>query len=101
MKKSVIGNEIIGHIQIVARRKEINVESGDLIFISPSNKAKGRTKNRLREHGADGFVVQKVSTSASCLDSRPAVLLKSISKTASGGEQWHGWLALEEVEISL
>ncbi len=72
---------------------------GDLIFVRTSEKAKGRTKNRLREHGADGFVVQKTSESVGCLENRPALLLKSVSKTASGNEEWHGWLPSEEIEV--
>ena len=71
----------------------------DLIFVKPSSKAQGRTKNRLREHGADGFIIRKISGHVGCMGNRPAILLKSVSKTASGNEEWSGWLASEEIEV--
>ena len=74
---------------------------GERIKLQPSPKAKGRTKNRLREHGEDGFIVQRVSTGASCLEHRPALLLESVSKTSTGGESWLGWLPSEEVEVEV
>ena len=75
------------------------MKPGDLIFVNPSSKAKGRTKNRLREHGAGGFIVERISESVGCMGNRPAILLKSVSKTSSGNEEWSGWLASEEVEV--
>lgn len=76
------------------------MKSGDLIFVSPSGKAQKRTKNRLREHGGEGFIVQQISKNVGCMGNRPAILLKSVSKTASGNEEWSGWLASEEVEVT-
>jgi len=73
---------------------------GDLIFVGMSSKAQGRTKNRLREHGKDGFVIQQISENVGCMGNRPAILLKSVSKTASGNEGWFGWLASEEIEVT-
>ena len=76
------------------------MEPGDFIFVSPSRKAKGRTKNRIREHGAEGFTVKGISESVDCMGNRPAILFKSVSKTASGNEEWSGWLASEEIEVT-
>jgi len=74
---------------------------GDHITLRPTPKAQGRTKNRLREHGEGGFIVQRVSANAICLGNRPALLLHSVSKTSSGGESWHGWLPCEEIEVEV
>jgi hypothetical protein len=76
------------------------VKPGDLIFVNPSSKAQGRTKNRLREHGAEGFTVKGISESVGCMSNRAAILLKSVSKTSSGNEEWSGWLASEEIEVT-
>ncbi len=76
------------------------MKPGDLIFVNPSSKANGRTKNRFREHGAEGFIIERISESASCMGNRPAILLKSISEVASGNREWSGWLATEELEVS-
>ena len=74
---------------------------GKHVTLRPTPKAKGRTKNRLREHGEGGFIVRGWSTGASCLEHRPALLLESVSKTSAGGESWHGWLPREEIEIEV
>jgi len=80
--------------------KKCAIKPGDLIFVSPSGKAQKRTKNRLREHGAAGFIIRQISENVGCMGNRPAILLKSVSKTASGNEEWSGWLASEEVEVT-
>jgi hypothetical protein len=77
------------------------METSKHVTLRPTPKAKGRTKNRIREHGEDGFIVQRVSTGASCLEHRPALLLESVSKTSTGGESWLGWLPSEEVEVEV
>ena len=77
------------------------MKTGEHIKLRPTPKAKGRTKNRLREHGEAGFIVQRVSANVGCLEHRPALLLESVSKTSTGGESWHGWLPCEEVEVEV
>ena len=77
------------------------MKPGDLIFVNPSSNAQGRTKNRLREHGAKGFIIKCISKNVDCMGNRPAILLKSVSKTSSGNEEWSGWLASEEVEVNI
>ena len=81
--------------------REREMSAGDHITLRSTPQAQGRTKNRLREHGEDGFIVQRVSASVGCLGNRPALLLKSVSKTSSGGESWHGWLPCEEIEVEV
>ena len=73
----------------------------DHIMLRPTHKAKGRTKNRLREHGESGFIVKRVSVRVGCLEHRPALLLESILKNSSGGEPWRGWLPCEEIEAEV
>ena len=79
--------------------KKCAIKPGDLIFVSPSGKAQGRTKNRLREHGAAGFIIRQISENVGCMGNRPAILLKSISSTSLGNKEWSGWLATEEIEV--
>jgi hypothetical protein len=81
--------------------REKEMKTGDHIILRPTPQAQGRTKNRLREHGEVGFIVQRLSTSVGCLKHRPALLLESVSKTSAGGESWHGWLPCEEVEVEI
>ena len=61
---------------------------GKRILISPNGKATTRTKNRIREHGAKGFILER------CHDNRatPMWLVR-----ASDG--WLGWLAKEEFHL--
>jgi len=75
------------------------MKPGDLIFVNPSSEAKGRTKNRIREHGAEGFTIERISEAVGCMGNRPAILLKSISSTSLGNKEWSGWLATEEIEV--
>ena len=81
--------------------REREMTAGDHITLRPTPQAQGRTKNRLREHGEGGFIVQRVSSKVGCLENRPALLLESVSKTSAGGESWHGWLPCEEVEVEV
>ena len=73
----------------------------DHIVLHPTPKAKGRTKNRIREHGESGFIIKRMSGCVRCLEQRPAFLLESISKNSSGGEAWRGWLPCEEIEVKV
>jgi hypothetical protein len=71
---------------------------GDQVMLRPTHNAKGRTKNRLREHGELGFIVKRTSIRVRCLDNLPALLLESVTKNSSGGIPWCGWLPCEEIE---
>ena len=61
-----------------------------------------RTKNRIREHGSQGFVISRFDPGSQLFGNTPAVLLNSVSVTASDGqggrEQWSGWLPLLEID---
>jgi hypothetical protein len=59
---------------------------GHRILISPNRHASQRTKNRIREHGANGFMVEEA------IDGARTWLLR-----ASGG--WRGWLPKHEFHL--
>ena len=73
---------------------EHHMNIGDTVFLRPTAGASQRTKNRIREHGGDGFVVCNVSTACWPLNSRPAVLLEP----TLAEDNWLGWLPLDEIE---
>ncbi len=58
------------------------------ILISPNTKATTRTKNRIREHGAKGFILERRNDNAF----PPMWLVR-----ASDG--WMGWLPKEEFHL--
>ena len=58
------------------------------ILISPNAKATTRTKNRIREHGAKGFILERRNDNAL----PPMWLVR-----ASDG--WRGWLSKEEFHL--
>ena len=64
---------------------------GQRILISPNSKASQRTKNRIREHGAKGFVLER----SSGLGMREGEKLWLVR--ASDG--WMGWLPKEEFHL--
>ena len=71
----------------------------EIVFLKASNKATQRTRNRIREHGALGFVVSSDEVSPSCMQGKKARIFDSVTPTASGGIRWSGWLPTEEIEI--
>jgi len=67
--------------------------TGQRILISPNNKACQRTKNRIREHGKNGFIVEE----AIICDHRPSDGAKTWLLRASDG--WRGWLPKDEFHL--
>lgn len=65
----------------------MNIE-GERILISPNSKATQRTKNRIREHGANGFILERRNDNAF----PPMWLVR-----ASDG--WMGWLDKSEFHL--
>ena len=63
----------------------MNIEK-QRILISPKAKASQRTKNRIREHGKNGFMVEEA------IDGARTWLLR-----ASDG--WRGWLPKDEFHL--
>ena len=59
--------------------------------------ASQRTKNRIRERGARGFVVRQTPTPCKALENRQAVLLMGVDDETP--EPWIGWLPLDEINM--
>jgi hypothetical protein len=62
-----------------------------------SGKTSQRTRNRLKENGSLGFLVEKFSKRHPALKCE-SVLVRSVSMS-SDGSAWFGWLPCEEIEI--
>lgn len=58
-----------------------------------------RTKARISAHGAEGFEQVRREGASKLFSGRPAILVRSVSKTSSGQEPWFGWLPEEEVAV--
>jgi len=56
-----------------------------------------RTKNRIRERGARGFVVKQKPTSVIALNNREGILLMGVDDEVR--EPWIGWLPTDEIEM--
>ncbi len=68
---------------------------GDTIKIKALSGASQRTRNRIRERGADGFTVERPPQSITAADNRGVnwVLLMSLDG------KWSGWLPVDEIEV--
>jgi uncharacterized protein YbbK (DUF523 family) len=79
----------------------MEIKIGETVFIKHNQSACNRTKNRIREHGAQGFVIKMFSPSCRLFGGYPAILFDSVSKLSSNGkggrEAWHGWLPIGEI----
>ena len=80
----------------------MDIKIGRVLKLKPLKGACQRTKNRIREHGSQGFVITRFDPGSRLFGNTPAVLFNSVSVTASDGqggrEQWSGWLPILEVE---
>ena len=68
---------------------------GDTIKIKALSGASQRTKNRIRERGADGFTVERPPQSITAPDNRGVNWVMVMS--ADG--KWSGWLPVDEIEV--
>ena len=68
---------------------------GETIKIKALSGASQRTKNRIRERGADGFTVEKEPQAASFANNRG---VKWVMLTSKSGD-WLGWLPVDEIEV--
>ena len=71
------------------------MKEGDIIFLTALPGASQRTKNRIRERGADGFTVERAPQPIAAADNRGVnwVLLMSLDG------KWSGWLPVDEIEV--
>ena len=83
-------------------KKEILLVWGMHIDIQPQESASQRTKNRLREKGAEGFLIQSSPPEQPCkaLHNRQSVLVVAASDGERRGDRWMGWLPLDEISIN-
>ncbi len=82
----------------------MEIKIGQTVFLKHNRFACNRTKNRIREHGSKGFVIQKFVPGCGLFDGCPAILFNSVtafsSDGADGKESWVGWLSVDEIEMS-
>lgn len=75
---------------------------GKTVTLKPIKGACQRTKNRIREHGSQGFTITRFDPGSRLFGNTPAVMLESVTVTASDGkggkENWSGWLPLLEID---
>lgn len=80
----------------------MDIQIGNTVMLRPLAGACQRTKNRIREHGTQGFVITSFNPGSWLFGNTPAVMLKSVTVTASDGqggkENWQGWLPLQEID---
>lgn len=72
---------------------------GDHIVLVPNENASQRTKNRLREHGAHGFLVRQGPRRSVLFPGKVIALFESLTKSAAGRRTWMGWINIEEFDV--
>ena len=70
-------------------------DTGSTVMLKAASGASQRTRNRIRERGADGFTVEKAPQPIAAADNRGVnwVLLMSLDG------KWSGWLPVDEIEV--
>ena len=70
-------------------------EVGSTVMLKAASGASQRTRNRIRERGADGFTVERAPQPIAAADNRGVnwVLLMSLDG------KWSGWLPVDEIEV--
>ena len=81
----------------------MEIKIGQKVFLKHNQSACNRTKNRIREHGGQGFVIKMFVPSSGLFGNQPAILFNSVSELSSDGnggkEAWSGWLPVGEINI--
>ena len=70
-------------------------EIGSTVMLKAASGASQRTRNRIRERGADGFTVERAPQPIAAANNRGVnwVLLMSLDG------KWSGWLPVDEIEV--
>jgi len=76
----------------------MEINQGTKIYLHALPDAFQRTKNRIREHGNEGFIIENFVPHSGLFNGRPALLLRSVTKSWRG-EEWLGWIPWDEVNI--
>ena len=71
------------------------MEEGVTIFLTALPGASQRTKNRIRDRGADGFTVEQDPQPSAAAGNRGVNWVMVMS--ADG--KWSGWLPVDEIEV--
>ena len=72
---------------------------GQRILISPNSKACQRTKNRIREHGKNGFMVERKHDDETFGIGSKAIGFGLQSWLLRASDGWIGWLPKEEFHL--
>ena len=79
----------------------MEIKIGETVLVKHNQSACNRTKNRIREHGAQGFVIKMFVPGSGLFVGRPAILFDSVTELSSNGkggfEAWSGWLPIGEI----
>lgn len=82
----------------------MEIKIGQTVFLKHNRSACNRTKNRIHEHGSEGFIIQKFVPNSGLFNGRPAILFNSVSELSNDGtggkERWSGWLPIGEIIMS-
>jgi|TARA_R100001594_G_scaffold35423_1_gene64804 hypothetical protein len=70
-------------------------DAGSTVMLKAASGASQRTRNRIRERGADGFTVERAPQPIAAPNNRGVnwVLLMSLDG------KWSGWLPVDEIEV--
>ena len=79
--------------QVAAEKPAFDV--GSIVEVKAVQGASQRTRNRIRERGAQGFEVIKRPQTASFADNRGVQWVLLDSKDS----EWRGWLPVDELEV--
>jgi len=80
------------------KKTEEILAAGGHIFLAPTSSASQRTKNRLREHGASGFVVRQGPRQSVLFPGKIIALFESVTKSSAGNRTWMGWINIAEID---
>ena len=89
------------------RDMELNKQTEDVltpgnhVALVPNEAASQRTKNRLREHGKQGFLVRQGPRQSVLFPGKIVALFESMTKLSSGNRTWMGWINIEEIDAVL
>ena len=70
-------------------------EIGSTVMLKAASGASQRTRNRIRERGADGFTVERAPQPIAAPNNRGVNWVMVMS--ADG--KWSGWLPVDEIEV--
>jgi len=76
------------------------MKPGDHVKLTALPNANQRTKNRIRERGSQGFIVRSEVKPCMGLNNRMSIAFVACQPEKRRGDQWMGWLPVDEIEIT-